>query len=78
MTSQANQLIRVVNEGVMNECGATHNKSIKFPLPPNNNVLKDIVSTAWYSVNCIVATHNATDFSNSYTRFECRKVRLGS
>lgn len=63
-----------MNEGA--QCATTHNKSIKVPLPSNNSVLKDTISTARYSVDCIIATHDASYLSNSYTRFEGWKISL--
>ena len=54
----------------------TYKESLESPLVPDNLILNEVVGTAWYSIDSIVATHDAGYVALSHTSLECWEVSL--
>ena len=54
----------------------SHKESLESPLVPDNLVLNEIIGTAWYSIDSIVATHDAGSSALSHTSLKCWEISL--
>ena len=54
----------------------SHKESLESPLVPDNLILNEIVGTAWYSIDSIVATHDAGSSAVSHTSLKCGEIGL--
>ncbi len=43
----------------------TYNEAIKVPLISDHFVLKEVIGTAWYTIDLIVAAHNTGNLTHS-------------
>ena len=54
----------------------SHNESLESPLVSDNLVLNEIIGTAWYSIDSIVAAHDAGSLAITHTGLECWEISL--
>ena len=54
----------------------SHKESLESPLVPDNLVLNEIVGTARYSIDSIIATHDAGSSALSHTGLKCWEISL--
>ena len=59
-----------------NTCVATYKESLESPLVPDNLVLNEVIGTAWYSIDSIVAAHDTGYVALTYTGLKRWKVSL--
>ena len=55
---------------------STYNKSCKAPLVSSHLILKQSIGTAWDTIDCIIAAHDAGPLSHTGTGFKCWEVGL--
>ena len=54
----------------------SYNESSKSPLVPDNLVLNEVIGTAWYSIDSIIAAHDAGSLALSHTGLKCWEISL--
>ena len=57
-------------------CVAKYKESLESPLVPDNLVLNEVIGTAWYSIDSIVATHDTGYIALTHTGLKCWKISL--
>ena len=72
-SSTITHLVLLINNYLLH---VTHQISIKLPLPTNYFIIKIIINTRWYPIDCIIATHDTTHTTFLNTGSECWEIGL--
>lgn len=54
----------------------TYKEPSESPLVPDNFILDDTIGTAWYSIDSIVATHDAGSTALTHAGLKCWEIGL--